>query len=1618
MHFFYLQHKQIHLPHLIEQQEYLAMHPLSSTSGEINESGGNNDQSEEASMLSTAVDAINELVIDCSLQQFEPYNDFPLDYTSKYSLSKVRAVDNHTLTDAELTSPNQVPGYILKTLMIADYHAREFKLKPSFSDNEKTKPKQSNVKHKADVVGINPMDAMLAVFHCSDDFLREYLSIKLSACQLSVPFLLPDPDPRSEKVTMLLSALQSITKTWKGINDESNANTKQVFATEYPFPVVSFLRIGETMSKSSLINKIMRDACGHHNFFFHRKLKGGNYKRKIVDGLVELTWYFPRENNEQALNNEICIANLRGDATYFKKQFHLLTKISSVLCFLLPIEDSDSKVKEILNDAIKSKAKVILIFKQPHAMRYINDLMKGHPRKFSLITKVEQDNEYEFLQVIRQNIQAYLHKVQAMPLVELGTCASNFCILPDSDQSHSELKPFIDSWLKQDITQAKKLLKLQMHVPTLALLEREINFPKRLQDISKIYENVKDEKIAQRKSFDEMDERILIFLNRLAEMNQREQFCLLSTLRHQLDKMSLEAVAKLHQDYRNVLLRFQKQNRETSQGSDAKSAEQNNLKQLETSIAQCSFGLEHILRELAQLYQLGNSKYDYAGAAAEILLSGLPLELLDGDSSYIPLEWFNAVYSKLAHKTNDAKIFVISVLGIQSSGKSTLLNTMFGLELPVSAGRCTRSAFASLIPISDSFRSESKFDYLLIIDTEGLKGSGDLQLREHDNELATFAIGVADLTIVNIFGENHNEMKQFLEIAVHAFLKMRLASKKKNCKIVHQNVSATDATDKLIVDRSNLKLNLDKMTKLAAIQENCEDKFEKLDDVISFNENEDVFYIPSFLKGSPPMAPVNPEYGKAVQKMKDSIINLMSSKEIFRHSFSQFRDRVCALWKAMLKENFIFSFRNTMEVKAFTSLDRKYFQEFVKLMVIGMTDLEREIDTALKRCSTREERVKRWKSIEKRIHLEAEGIERKMKEVMENFIDTSEDKAILEQWREYIMKKITQQKEMQEMEIKKNCTSAFNYLQDRQDAAEKERIYKEELIRNARKFITSARDTQDVEKCKEAFDQEWQQWIVCVPHFQESKIDVENEMLIVLCETDAHLNGEMMGKLRVKNSSLLSFKEIDPRIDICQVYDSNRKKDNQKQQRILSYAQNIRDEAVDEALNFVKTTSQAGIRCTRNDLTQLYHKVITTIEEKSNYYSIKFFKGLKCDILLYIFGCAYESFAQMEERYLKERDIRGNLEKTLRPKLEAHFLNLCKKMRKEVLAATSFVDVLKNPIEFELNQSMGPAVAKEVLKKSMFQSKGQFHADILIQLGEEGKFEPYIPYLRDPVDFLKKKLKESIHNYCLNQENASINLLLKNLVEKFKAAVREAISKAYKETKTRGENLKFWIQLFVKECHALPITNDMFAVVVIDEVLTDFDVFNESVDEKLLLFLDSVVKSGINYMTIQNWNPSPHDYLLTSMFGCEKYCPFCKCLCDQTVHNHAGSHSTRIHRPQGVSGYHDLRTNILDINICTNQVAHETRRFKNKDTSGEWHPCKDYQSVNDYYKSWSIPPDTSFEASTYWQWFMATFLKDLSDYYKRKEPEIPSAWKRHSFKDVKEDLQKEYNMLEVESECP
>ena len=64
---------------------------------------------------------------------------------------------------------------------------------------------------------------------------------------------------------------------------------------------------------------------------------------------------------------------------------------------------------------------------------------------------------------------------------------------------------------------------------------------------------------------------------------------------------------------------------------------------------------------------------------------------------------------------------VVSVIGPQSSGKSLLMNFIFGTQFLSSAGRCTKGIYASIIKYKCRLSGKNK--KILILDTEGIQSA-------------------------------------------------------------------------------------------------------------------------------------------------------------------------------------------------------------------------------------------------------------------------------------------------------------------------------------------------------------------------------------------------------------------------------------------------------------------------------------------------------------------------------------------------------------------------------------------------------------------------------------------------------------------------------------------------------------------------------------------------------------------------------------------------------------------------------------------------------------------------------------------------------------------------------
>lgn len=210
-----------------------------------------------------------------------------------------------------------------------------------------------------------------------------------------------------------------------------------------------------------------------------------------------------------------------------------------------------------------------------------------------------------------------------------------------------------------------------------------------------------------------------------------------------------------------------------------------------------SFGLEHIFREFSLIWFFGETyttreknlikefKDMFGGLpmlCAEQLMNGTPIELMDGDTSFIYHEWItevlDCVKDKMMQRYNASKGFITSIMGLQSSGKSTLLNTQYNLKFAVAAGRCTKGIFMLPVILSKSLRKQldDKIHFMLLFDTEGLRAQ-ELGLSEDtkskDNEMATACIGVSDVTCINSMNFQNAELFEILSIVVNMMIRYK-----------------------------------------------------------------------------------------------------------------------------------------------------------------------------------------------------------------------------------------------------------------------------------------------------------------------------------------------------------------------------------------------------------------------------------------------------------------------------------------------------------------------------------------------------------------------------------------------------------------------------------------------------------------------------------------------------------------------------------------------------------------------------------------------------------------------------------------------------------------------------
>nr|XP_017210385.1 interferon-induced very large GTPase 1-like [Danio rerio] len=869
------------------------------------------------------------------------------------------------------------------------------------------------------------MDVQMAVFHRADGFLKQLMGTKLSQCQFALPLLVPDPE--TQQIEFPLWTFRQINKSWKirNTNNETISQTQPIYKAQTP--MVFFFRFDSvSSSKSQLMNSLINDK---HNTFFHRNCPGSSRSRVLMDGVVEIAWFCPSGRNTDTFTDCVAFCNLHGDAGDHEKQWKILTEMASVNVVLLQQLQKNKRSTDMIQSLYKNKKPLIFLFTEDESV--VTEMKKG---KYKIGLKDRNQSE------ISEELRGVISDC-------LSESSSTVRLVDVSKHSDMRVDEEVNKYCKKGRAAAQQMISLLEEKKLTEIKESFLPHQGKLwhqwsQKNKELHRPQGDEiemeisrkqkammKFRKQQHESDISEFIKLFVKKLNKDDKHEKMFFLKWLKILLDEHTSTELSALHHKYNEKWSTVLKLKKNYDKFEKIK-AEQAELERISEDLQAAAFGLEHIMREIGQIYESCSSvkqnKKDLPvhfsslpSLAAEMMISGFPLELMDGDAAHVPLVWISAVLDELVQKLGDqTRVFVLSVLGIQSSGKSTMLNAMFGLQFAVGAGRCTRGAFMQLVKVSEEMKTQMNFDYILVVDTEGLCAPelAGRSTRHHDNELATFVVGIANLTLINIFGENSSEMQDVLQIVVQAFLRIKTFKQSGSCVFVHQNISDFIAGEKNKEGRRRLLEKLDEMTKLTAEEEGCDAEF--FDKVIGFDVQNDVKYFAQLWEGSPPMAPPNPKYCENIQDLKKTVI--AHASESHRTGLKDLRDCVKDLWEALLKERFVFSFRNSQEISAYKKL-RTQYSKWSSSVHNAMEKIENKLQNEIENEVIHEVEES---DLQRELKKTSEEVEKSMTE----FFEKGKDKDILIQWKASFEIKI---KELQENIVREAIRKLNEILQQR-----------------------------------------------------------------------------------------------------------------------------------------------------------------------------------------------------------------------------------------------------------------------------------------------------------------------------------------------------------------------------------------------------------------------------------------------------------------------------------------------------------------------------------------------------------------------------------------------------------
>ena len=1547
------------------------------------------------------------------------------------------------------------------------------------------------------VAHCHPMDLMHLVIKNLDIPSRCKLYQKLSLCKLAVPVLFPGKD----RLYMDLS-LHQVKIAWvKG------GQTVEGNVTNAPVIFISVIRCGqqcvESISKSKLANDLFKfksdpdfGSCG----FFSKYSLSSNKSRQVAKGTVEGMWYEAKSNDDK-FPASFGFLNLRGDALEHIETASTLASASDVL-FIFCEKDmfKTDRYKNLLRAATRKLSvkkgeekkiqNLVVVFRKDvrESVKINRLLFQGISE--AVVWKMYNNNYQKFLTSINNTVQDLLKYTSMDTISTLNVRLGSED--KESSMANTEIsKDITDSLLKtmdmiKNVDEAQRsalresLFPLQSTTKYYAETQRREN---RSLDIHK-RTKLSSELITMRQTRFEkikngLPKAMSEFLRELFNArtaNQKLMF--ISNVQYQMDNWCskylfdtrmqyLESVKKLT-SLKETEIKHKKKN----QVDEAtKNKLRNSIKnetvhcgRLSKHLLDMSVGIENIFREIGEIYEaikrndaslieeLDKCIRELPELAAALLMRGLSIELLDGDGLSVPTLWLHDVMKSLERCFKDTfdmrkspKIFVLTVLGTQSTGKSTLLNTMFGVQFPVSAGRCTKGAFMQLIPI---FIDDFPYEGLLVIDTEGLGAPEYKQDNTHDNEIATFVLGISDLALINVRGEVPTNIENFLQVSTCALMRMSMVDFHPSVVFVHQNCDPSSKEKNLEGRRTFMEV-MDEVVSMQAKLIQKQDLFSCFQDVVDVSlkdEKNDFVYFPQLFEGAPPMSPPSGDYSNACSNLTNYILDKMQEnfeKSNNARTLQDFAEKVKLVWNGVLEENFVLSLINSAEIQIKYDIDNQMSTWKVKMEIYMESVLEEFCKEIAADFKSKEPNANLLSIKQKQLEIQSNIINKEQKE---NFTDHIEkqtlNQVIFKNWEQKCINKMEKVREY----VMENCQRRLRdyYKHEENDAKWKAELQKckIELNDKAKDIAHRLLHKKESGSAPEFTDQEIQNefekfWISKKERFisNKKKTFVPDNVTETFVSTIGMKYGyvaklknifEKFG-LHLQNKFKIEWIETSHVEFVGNFVYKFLKGNFTSRNDFLKNMENLIDMVEQRLLReLIQTENNGGLirmqfqsdsiifdcgTLVRMYLDKATDILVQTHNQSSQKKVYNLTDTFKVMFLFFAAQIAIPNFEKAQQSFIDHMDISTKLDSE-RENIKELFTLILQKAGTLTIAASQITKILRDAIKDTAAVQIR-ILCKDILLRLATQ-KVHVHGLVLhdvIAMLEGDITEENINYLKEYFRKLFLVFKKKILHVLDGCPDIRLNEMMK---QKFDAAVRkiryleelkaskekplvEVICKSqYIRSLGIGETDFDGIEMpKFNKCEASKLATNPDNFMKDEEVARRMEDENEIIKQLKELITETDRKHF--HLFLHEQEKIKEDVIRGvnyHLFKCLQICPLCSSPCNETHPGGEGSdsnHCSRCHRPQGFSGTTEEGSNKFVVSCCNDSFKYGGK-FKNFDTFFQWVDYKDYRKVNSYYDSWKIEGVAS-EDSLYWKYITYQVMKNLKQFFPFAEKTDVSNWK-------------------------